>query len=536
MNASRASWHNPSGLVAAASLLLVAITFGLITEEAAFGLNNPRRWVPDLLVGAALTGLGLFAVRLQRGVGTLLVTAGLTWWLGNLVPAMLYIHRGLMLHAVSTYRGWGTRTSVGTGLLALSYLFVSWPPLASTDLGTSLFGVAAIAVTSIRLFRRWGQSGSSRQVALRAAVALLVGSSGSVLIRVSTDSSNAIEQSHLLYQAGLVATAAILALGLRTPSSGAIADLVVEIGESRTSTVRDAMSRLLDDPLLQVGVRQADGRYVDTRGLPIDIPEQAGHRVATWIGRDSPDDAVIVHDRSLLADDALLEAVRAVTRLSSANVELTARARQQLAELTAARRRLLTSEDEERRRLSKTLHDRTEARLMAIDEVLVSIVASTDSDSPVKSAAQRALEQLGVARRDLDIITRGLHPWESSTDLEAALVAFAKRASVPVSVDVGAMPARREVASVIYYLCSEAVANTLKHAAADHIAIELIERDGALTVTVTDDGKGGAVPSKGSGLEGLVDRVAGLGGELVIQSPKGAGTRLIATFSVDGNA
>jgi signal transduction histidine kinase len=532
---SRASWHDPSGLVGAAGLLLGSIAFGLITEEVAFGLSNPRRWVPDLLVGVALTGFGLFAFQLQRGVGALLMAAGLTWWLGNLVPAALYIHRGIMLHAVSTYRGWGTRTFVGTGLLALAYLFVSWPPLAGTDLGTALFGLGAVAVTSIRLQRRWGRSRRSRQVALKAAVALLVGSSGSVLIRISAGSSDAIEPSHLLYQVGLVAAAAILALGLRTPTSGSIADLVVEIGESRTSTVRDDMSKLLGDPLLQVGVRQADGRYVDSRGLPIDIPQEASPRIATWVGRGTPDDAVIVHDRSLLADDALLEAVRAVTRLSSAHAELTSRARQQLAELTAARRRLLTSQDEERRRLSKTLHDRTESSLMVVGDVLDSIV-SNDGDATVRSAAERALEQLSVARGDLDTIARGLHPWESSSDLEAALAAIAERAPVPVSVDVAAMPERREVASVIYYLCSEAVANTLKHASADHIGIELMERGGALTVTVTDDGKGGAALSKGTGLEGLADRVAGLGGELVIHSPEGFGTRLTATFSVDGDA
>jgi signal transduction histidine kinase len=85
-------------------------------------------------------------------------------------------------------------------------------------------------------------------------------------------------------------------------------------------------------------------------------------------------------------------------------------------------------------------------------------------------------------------------------------------------------------------MCSEAVTNAVKHASADHIEIELVQRAGALTVTVTDDGQGGADPSKGTGLEGLVDRVAGLGGELVVQSQKGAGTRLTATFSLEGDA
>jgi len=536
VNLSRSSWRDASGLVASTALLAGAVAFGLITEDVAFGLSNPRRWVPDLLVGVVVTGAGLFAFRLQRGTGTLLIAAGLVWWLGNLIPVVLYLHRGLFLHAISTYPGWRTRTPVGSGLLALGYLFAFWLPWASTDLGTALFGFAVSAVGLARLQLGEGRSRRSRQVALRAAVALLVASIGSVLIRTAVDSSDAIEPSLILYQAGLVAAAVILALGLRAPSSGSIADLVVEIGEPGTSTVRDALSRLLDDPLLQVGIRQPDGRYLDTHGLPIDIPDEMGPRSATWVGQGSPDDAVIVHDRALRADSELLEAVTSVTRLLSANAQLTAQARQQLAELAAARRRLLTSEDEERRRLSKSLHHRTEPNLLVVEDRLVSIVASNDGDSPARTAAQSALEQLRLARRDLDTITRGLHPWESSSDLETALVAMAKQAPVPVAVNVAAVPERQEVASVIYYVCSETVANTVKHASADHIEIELIEQGGALTLTVTDDGRGGADPSKGTGLKGLADRVAGLGGVLVIQSPEGAGTRLTAVFSVEGDA
>lgn len=536
MNPSRISSRDPSAYMTWAGLLAGAVVFGLISEHAAFGLNHPGRWVPDFLVGVAFTGFGLLALRVQRRMGALLVAAGLIWWLGNLVPVFLYLHRGLMLHAVSTYPGLRTRTSAGTSLLVLGYLSVSWVPLATTDPGTALFGFVVTAAASARLHRSKGRSRRLRRAALKAAVALLVGSTGSVLLRIATDSPQAIGPALALYQAGLVAAAAILALGLRTPSSGSIADLVVEIGESRSSTVRDSMARLLDDPLLEVGVRRPDGSYVDTQGTLIDIPDEESPRIVTWVGQGTPPPAVIVHDRTLPADNALLEAVTSVTRLSSANAELTAQARQQLTELTAARRRLLTSEDDERRRLSKSLHDRTEPNLMAVEEVLAPILASNDGAAPARNAAQNALEQLRLAQRDLDTIARGLHPWESSSDLETALVAMARRASLPVSVTVAALPERREVASAIYYLFSEAVANTLKHASADQVEIELIEDGGALIAIVTDDGRGGADPGKGTGLEGLIDRVAGLGGDLVVRSPRGAGTRLTATFSLEGDA
>jgi signal transduction histidine kinase len=536
VNRLRASWRDPSGFIASASLLAGVIVLGLITEDAEFGLKNPRRWVPDLLVGAGLAGFGLFALRLRRLIGALLVAAGLTWFMGNLVPVTLYIHRGLILHAVSTYPGWRTGTSAGTGLLALGYLFACWLPLASTDLGTALFGLVVTSVASIRPLRSKGRPRRPRRVALNAALFLLAGSTGSVFIRITAGSSGAVEPALVLYQAALVAVAAILALGLRTPSPGSIADLVVEIGESRRSTVRDAMARLLDDPLLEFGVRQPDGTYVDTQGAPIDIPDEVNPRIATRVGQGTRSDAVIVHDRTLLADNSLLDAVTSVTRLSSVHAELTAQARHQLTQLTAARRRLLTSEDEERRRLSKSLHDRTEPNLFAVEELLVSIVSSNEGDSAARNAAQNALGQLRVAHRDLDTIARGLHPWESSSDLETALVAMAGQAPVPVSVIVAALPERYEVASAVYYMCSEAVTNAVKHASADHIEIELIQSGGALTATVTDDGQGGADPSMGTGLAGLVDRVAGLGGVLVVKSQRGAGTRLTATFSLEGDA
>jgi signal transduction histidine kinase len=296
------------------------------------------------------------------------------------------------------------------------------------------------------------------------------------------------------------------------------------------------LARLLDDPLLQVGVRKADGSYVDTDGAPIDLPDGMGDRIATRIDQGTLGAAVIVHDRTVLADEALLEAVASVVRLSSDNAELTAEARQRLTQLTAARRRLLTSEDEERRRLSRSLHDRTGSNLTAVEEVLVSLLKSIDEDSPLRDATQSALEQLRVARADLDTIARGLHPWESSSDLKTALDAMAQQAPLPVSVRVAASPERREVASAIYYLCSEAVANTVKHTSAGRMEIELIDRGRALTATVTDDGQGGADPERGTGLQGLIDRIAGLGGELVIQSPEGSGTRLIARFPLEGDS
>jgi signal transduction histidine kinase len=81
--------------------------------------------------------------------------------------------------------------------------------------------------------------------------------------------------------------------------------------------------------------------------------------------------------------------------------------------------------------------------------------------------------------------------------------------------------------TAVYYVCSEAVANAIKHAGASAIAIDLQADRGSLVVTITDDGAGGADPS-GSGLQGLADRVATRNGRLRVESPPGAGTKVTA--------
>jgi hypothetical protein len=77
-----------------------------------------------------------------------------------------------------------------------------------------------------------------------------------------------------------------------------------------------------------------------------------------------------------------------------------------------------------------------------------------------------------------------------------------------------------------YYIASEALANTMKHALASHIAMSLATRNGSLLLSVRDDKMGGADPSRGSGLAGLADRVEALGGSIHVHSAAGAGTHI----------
>jgi signal transduction histidine kinase len=116
--------------------------------------------------------------------------------------------------------------------------------------------------------------------------------------------------------------------------------------------------------------------------------------------------------------------------------------------------------------------------------------------------------------------------------LAAALRDVARRTDVPVRLAIPDARFPPTVEATAYFVCSEALANAGKYAAASSIALEVVERDGTLVVSVRDDGRGGATLEAGSGLRGLADRVEALGGRLTVTSPPGEGTLLVAELPV----
>jgi signal transduction histidine kinase len=93
------------------------------------------------------------------------------------------------------------------------------------------------------------------------------------------------------------------------------------------------------------------------------------------------------------------------------------------------------------------------------------------------------------------------------------------------------LPEPVEVAA--YYIVSEALTNTAKHAHASAVHVVVEARDGVLGLSIHDDGRGGADPSRGSGLIGLTDRVDALGGTIEVESPSGAGTTLLISLPIE---
>jgi signal transduction histidine kinase len=210
---------------------------------------------------------------------------------------------------------------------------------------------------------------------------------------------------------------------------------------------------------------------------------------------------------------------------------------QRKAELDASRRRIVAASDEARRQIERDLHDGTQQRLVSLR---LGLRAAEDSVPPEREDLRAALADvstgLSAAVKELQELSRGIHPAIlSQGGLGPALRTLARRSALPVQLDDRTddtrLPEPIEVA--VYYVVSEALANAAKHAQASRIEVSLGLRDGILLLSIRDDGVGGADPRRGSGLVGLSDRVAALGGTIRLESPHGEGTHVTAKLPLE---
>jgi signal transduction histidine kinase len=206
------------------------------------------------------------------------------------------------------------------------------------------------------------------------------------------------------------------------------------------------------------------------------------------------------------------------------------------AELTASRVRIVAAADETRRRIERDLHDGTQQRLISLALELRTAEATVPQEaSELRAQLGHTAAGLAGAVEDLQEISRGIHPAIlSEGGIGPALRGLARRSSLPVKLDVGAMqrlPQPLETAT--YYVVSEALANATKHAGASIVEVQIDGRDATLHVSIRDDGVGGADPARGSGLVGLIDRVEALGGTITVTSPPGQGTSLVLELPLE---
>ena len=198
------------------------------------------------------------------------------------------------------------------------------------------------------------------------------------------------------------------------------------------------------------------------------------------------------------------------------------------ADLRASRARLVEIADGERQRIQRNLHDGAQQRLTA---VLLSLGRLRESADARDELLDSAIDELSAGLQEIRELASGLHPSVlSERGLARALEAAALRAPVPIQLEVELdQPVGERVEAAAYYVVAEGLANVNKHAHASRVSVRVAAEDASLVVEVRDDGAGGA-DEEGAGLRGLSDRVEALGGQLVLTSPEGGGTRLSASL------
>ena len=228
------------------------------------------------------------------------------------------------------------------------------------------------------------------------------------------------------------------------------------------------------------------------------------------------------------AEDKLLAHLASQAGLVLRNVRLTAELQATIEDLRASRRRLVRAQDEERQRIERNLHDGAQQQLVALMIQLGVLDGAADDPAEVRELTGQLRDGLHAALDDLRALARGIYPpLLADQGLGAAVRAQAGRAPLPVLVEAdGIGRYRRDAEATAYFCILEALQNVAKYARASSATVALSCPDGHLTFTVTDDGDGfdTTKPTPGTGLQGMADRLAAVGGTLGIRSAPGLGT------------
>jgi signal transduction histidine kinase len=211
------------------------------------------------------------------------------------------------------------------------------------------------------------------------------------------------------------------------------------------------------------------------------------------------------------------------------NLGLTGQLLERLEEVKASRQRLVAAQDEERRRIERNIHDGAQQQLvaLAIKLTLTESLIGVDEEGEREMLAELSADA-AEAVENLRDLARGIYPpLLAERGLVAALRAQASKVPVPVEIEahgVGRLEVETEAG--LYFCIMEALQNAVKYAGARRVAIEVILAEGQVSFEVRDDGAGFDVAAKvtGTGLQGIGDRLAALGGRFDVRSAPGAGT------------
>jgi signal transduction histidine kinase len=259
------------------------------------------------------------------------------------------------------------------------------------------------------------------------------------------------------------------------------------------------------------------------------LPDPGSGRAWTAVDRGGVRLAAIVHDAELDASPELVTAAASAAALAIDNERLKAELRARVEELRVSRLRIVEAADDARRRIERDLHDGAQQQLVSLALDLRMLKARL-ADSGLAGTVDQIGEKLAVALAELREFARGIHPaFLSERGVGAAVEALVARAPLNIEAEVELderLPAPVEAAA--YFVIAEGLTNVVRYAETRNAWVQVSRHGGEVVVRVSDDGNGGAIVEGGTGLRGLIDRLAVLDGRLEVTSPPGHGTTLEA--------
>ncbi len=483
----------------------------------------------DYAVGAGFAVAGAWLLGAGHRWGLLSLAAAVTWFAGTAaatVPGMpVYLgdvaalaYRGVLVHLMlrglaGQRPGWGARLLVAGGYLAVLL------PAPAAGLVTAVLIAAVAAVV--------GQSARRAPADQRPVLAAGGLSAGALAVvwSLAAASVYAGEGLQLVNDLALLTAAVVLVAGSIRGGwlHGAINALVVELGPSDRSAapVSALLAEALADPQLEIRYAVPGLGWFDEGGVPVNAPPADGSfdgmrvtRVATPEGGQ----VALLHGPAASAGPALAQAAARAAALALDNARLGAEVRQQAAVVRESRRRLLTAGDAERRALEARLRAGPAGRLQRVDQTLAGLASQ---------AAAEIRDQLAVALDDLARLAQGLFPGAlAAHPIEEVLREIADSMPIPVKLATSGpldmLPDGQR--ALAYFFCAECLANLARHAHATTATVQVRLDGDHLTMSVLDDGRGGAMLPGSRGLRGLADRVEVAGGRLTVDSPRGGPT------------
>jgi hypothetical protein len=508
------------------ALVAAGVVLGVAAEWSAYLPDDPGPAAGDFGVGLVFVVGGALVLRRSTATGALLAATGLAWFLGGFLSWLVFLHRGPLVHLLLSFPRGRLESRFERAVVAAAYAEALVYPLGRSSLATLVLLAAVLVASLVRHAQAGGHERRGRAAALVATAGVVAVLAAAAVARLSGAEADATWLWAYEIVLALVGAGLSVDLLLGRWTRAAVTGIVVELGDlDRQGTLRGRLARSVGDPSLELYYwDQARARYVDAAGEPIEFQSRPADRAVLLVANDAGEPAAaIVHDRVVLGEPLLADAVTAAVRIAVANAELQARVQANVDEVRASRRRLVEAADAERRRLERELREASEPRLRLVAELL------GQSGAELEDLRQ----EIDGVREELHKLARGIHPHAlTERGLVAALDELAGRFPFVVEVSAGDERLPPASAAVAYFVCSEGLANAAKHAGASRVRLETRRLDASLVVEVVDDGAGGAEIALGSGLRGLVDRVEALGGQLVLDSAPGTGTRLRAEIPV----